>query len=178
MAGSVTEQIDGDRVLALYGQSVGLTKEEGFILGGALEAIGLELAFTWRAAVLAAALGSFPLLVRAAPAGFESVDQQLEAAARTLGRYESSIFWSVTLPLAWRSVAAGIALAFCRAFGDFGITLMVAGNIPGRTQTLPLAIYDHVQANAMQEANALAIIAVAAVLIVLLGVGRFARVSY
>jgi len=148
------------------------------VVGRALEGVGIELAFTWRAAVLAAALGSFPLLVRAAQAGFESVDRQLEDAARTLGRYEWNIFWSVTLPLAWRSVVAGTALAFCRAFGDFGITLMVAGNIPGRTQTLPLAIYDHVQANAMREANTLALVAIGTVLIALLGVGRFVRLRY
>lgn len=106
------------------------------------------------------------------------MDRELESAARTLGHYEWSVFWSVTLPLAWRSVIAGTALAFCRAFGDFGITLMVAGNIPGRTQTLPLAIYDRVQANAMREANILAVIAVAAVLIVLLGIGRLVKVHY
>lgn len=147
-------------------------------VGRALDLVGLELAFTWRAAVLAAALGSFPLLVRSAQAGFESVDVQLENAARTLGRYEWNVFWSVTLPLAWRSVAAGIALAFCRAFGDFGITLMVAGNIPRRTQTLPLAIYDLVQANAMRDANTLSLVAVATVLIILLGVARFARIRY
>jgi molybdate transport system permease protein len=144
-------------------------------VGRVLESLGIELAFTWRAAVLAGALGSFPLLVRAAQAGFESVDRQLEDAARTLGRYEWSVFWSVSLPLAWRAVAAGSALAFCRAFGDFGITLMVAGNIPGRTQTLPLAIYDHVQSNAMQEANALALVSVGVALAILLGAARFVR---
>ncbi len=88
------------------------------------------------------------------------------------------MFWSVSLPLAWRAVVAGMVLAFCRAFGDFGITLMVAGNIPGRTQTLPLAIYDHVQANAMREANVLALLAVGVVIILLVGVGRLARVRY
>ena len=127
----------------------------GRLLGG----FGIELAFTWRAAVLAACVGSLPLLIRAAQAGFESVDERLEQAARTLGRSELSVFWSVSMPLAWRSIVAGIVLAFCRAFGDFGITLMVAGNIPGRTQTLPLAIYDLVQANAMREANLLALLA-------------------
>lgn len=144
-------------------------------VGRVLESLGIELAFTWRAAVLAGALGSFPLLVRAAQAGFESVDRQLEDAARTLGRYEWSVFWSVSLPLAWRAVTAGSALAFCRAFGDFGITLMVAGNIPGRTQTLPLAIYDHVQSNAMQEANVLALVSVGVALTILLGAARFVR---
>ncbi len=114
----------------------------GRVLGG----LGVELAFTWRAAVLAASVGSIALLIKAAQAGFEAVDQRLEQAARTLGRSEWSVFWSVTLPLAWRSVCAGTVLAFCRALGDFGITLMVAGSIPGLTQTMPLAIYDHVQA--------------------------------
>lgn len=154
-----------------------LISRHGFI-GRWLDAVGIELAFTWRAAVLAAAVGSFPLLVRSAQAGFESVDHRLEDAARTLGRYEGSVFLSVTLPLAWRSVVAGVALAFCRAFGDFGITLMVAGNIPGMTQTLPLAIYDHVQANAMTEANQFSLIAVGTVLVILLAVGRLARVRY
>jgi molybdate transport system permease protein len=147
-------------------------------IGRGLERLGIELAFTWRAAVLAACVGSMPLLIRAVQAGFESVDQQLEQAARTLGRSEPSIFWHVTLPLAWRSVVAGIVLAFCRAFGDFGITLMVAGNIPGRTQTLPLAIYDAVQANAMHEANAFALIAVVTVVLLLVGVGRLVRLRY
>jgi molybdate transport system permease protein len=147
-------------------------------VGRGLESLGIELAFTWRAAVLAACVGSFPLLVRAAQAGFQSVDVTLEQAARTLGRSEWSVFWSVTLPLAWRAVAAGLVLAFCRAFGDFGITLMVAGNIPGRTQTLPLAIYDHVQANAMGEANALALLAVTLVIVLLVGLGRLIRLPY
>ncbi len=147
-------------------------------IGRALGALGIELAFTWRAAVLAGSLGSVPLLIKAAQAGFESVDQRLEQAARTLGRSEWSVFFSVSLPLAWRSVLAGTVLAFCRAFGDFGITLMVAGSIPGRTQTLPLAIYDHVQADQMHEANVLALLAVAAVVVLLAGLSRLARLRY
>jgi molybdate transport system permease protein len=146
----------------------------GQLLGGA----GVELAFTWRAAVLAAAVGSVALLVKAAQAGFESVDARLEQAARTLGRSEWGIFWTITLPLAWRAVVAGTVLAFCRALGDFGITLMVAGNIPGLTQTLPLAIYDHVQSNRMAEANALALLAVAGVAALLMGLGRLARLRF
>src|SRR5206468_3387300 len=128
-------------------------------LGQALASVGLELAFTWGAAVLAAVVGSIALVIKSVQAGFETVDVQLEQAARTLGRSEWSVFWNVTLPLAWRSVLAGTVLAFCRGLGEFGITLMVAGNIPGRTQTLPLAIYDRVQANQMGEANALALVA-------------------
>ena len=147
-------------------------------VGRALDAIGVEVAFTWKGAVLAACVGAIPLLVRAAQAGFEAVDPRLEAAARTLGRSEWSVFWSVTLPLAWRAVLAGAALAFCRAFGDFGITLMVAGSIPGKTQTLPLAIYDHVQANQMPEANTLALVAAGLVVVLLLGLGRLARLRY
>lgn len=147
-------------------------------IGRALGALGIEIAFTWRAAVLAASLGSIPLLIKAAQAGFETVDQRLEQAARTLGRTEWSIFWAVTLPLAWRSILAGTVLAFCRAFGDFGITLMVAGSIPGRTQTLPLAIYDHVQADQMHEANVLALLAVVAVVVLLAGLGRLVRLRF
>lgn len=147
-------------------------------VGRALDALGVELAFTWRAAVLAACLGAIPLLIRAAQAGFETVDQRLEQAARTLGRSEWSIFWSVTLPLASRSVLAGAVLAYCRAFGDFGITLMVAGSIPGRTQTVPLAIYDYVQADRMRDANVLAVATVLAVVILLIGVSRLARLRY
>lgn len=147
-------------------------------VGRALAGLGFELAFTWGAAVLAACVGSIALVIKSAQAGFESVDQQLEQAARTLGRSEWSVFWSVTLPLAWRSVLAGAILAFCRALGEFGITLMVAGNIPGRTQTLPLAIYDRVQAAAMNEANALAMIAVGIVVVLLFGLSRLARLRY
>jgi molybdate transport system permease protein len=147
-------------------------------IGALLDRLGIELVFTWRAAVLAGCLGSLPLLVRAAQAGFEAVDERLEQAARTLGRTETSVFLTITLPVAWRAVVAGAVLAFARAFGDFGITLMVAGNIPGRTRTLPLAIYDHVQANQMREANVLAVVAVALVVLLLFGVGRLARVRY
>ncbi len=147
-------------------------------VGRALGALGIELAFTPRAAVLAASVASIALLVKAAQAGFASVDTRLEQAARTLGRSEWRVFWSITFPLAWRSVLAGTVLAFCRAFGDFGITLMVAGSIPGVTQTLPLAIYDRVQANQMDEANALSLLAVALVAILLMGLGRVARLRF
>jgi molybdate transport system permease protein len=147
-------------------------------IGRVLGKLGIELAFTWRAAVLAACVGSIALLVKAAQAGFESVDQRLEQAARTLGRSEWSVFWSITMPLAWRAVCAGTVLAFCRALGDFGITLMVAGSIPGLTQTMPLAIYDHVQANQMREANVMAVVAVVSVVVLLMGLGRLARLRF
>jgi molybdate transport system permease protein len=84
----------------------------------------------------------------------------------------------VSVPLAWRSILAGTVLAFCKALGDFGITLMVAGDIPGRTQTLPLAIYDHVQANQLDQANLLALVSVTIVVLLMLALGRAARLRY
>jgi molybdate transport system permease protein len=148
------------------------------VIGRILAGWDIELAFTWRAAVLAAAVGSFPLLVRSAQSGFESVDRRLEQAAETLGHSEASIFWTISVPLAWRAILAGTVLAFCRAFGDFGITLMVAGNIPGRTQTLPLAIYDHVQANQLDQANTLSLLSIGIVLFLMLALGRAARLRF
>lgn len=106
---------------------------------------GEPLVFTWKAAVVAALLHSLPLLVKSARAAFESVDRRYERAARTLGASEWRLFWRVTLPLAQRSIFAAAALAFARALGDFGVTLMVAGNIPGSTQTVAVAIYDAVE---------------------------------
>src|SRR5688500_13854461 len=147
-------------------------------VGRLLAEWNIELAFTWRAAVLAAAVGSFPLLIRTAQSGFESVDRRLEQAAETLGHSEMSIFWTISVPLAWRAILAGTVLAFCRAFGDFGITLMLAGNIPGRTQTLPLAIYDHVQANQLDEANAMSLVSIGIVMFLMLALGRAARLRF
>jgi len=147
-------------------------------IGRLLSQWNIELAFTWRAAVLAAAVGSFPLLIKTAQSGFESIDARLEQAAQTLGHSDWSIFWHVSIPLAWRSILAGTVLAFCKALGDFGITLMVAGNIPGRTQTLPLAIYDHVQANELAHANVLSLLSVGIVIALMLVFGRLARLRY
>lgn len=147
-------------------------------IGRLLNRWEIELAFTWRAAVLAAAVGSFALLVKTAQSGFESIDRRLEQAAQTLGHSDWSIFWSVSVPLAWRSILAGTVLAFCKALGDFGITLMVAGDIPGRTQTLPLAIYDHVQANQLDQANILSLISIGIVILLMLAFGRVVRLRY
>jgi molybdate transport system permease protein len=134
-------------------------------LGQWLNRIGWPLVFTWRGAVVAAAIASFPLLVLTARAGFESVDRRLEDIARTLGRSELDIFWRVTLPLAWPSLLAGAALTFARALGDFGATLMVAGNIPGRTQTAAIYIYDLLQANRLAEAGNMALVVTALALL-------------
>ncbi len=103
---------------------------------------GITLVFHWSGAVVAAAVAAFPLFLLPARGAFEAVDPALEDVARLLGRGELSVFLSVTLPLAWRGLAAGMVLVFARSLGDFGTTLMVAGNIPGVTQTASLAIYD------------------------------------
>jgi len=144
-------------------------------LGKTLEAAGLEIVFTWRAAVIAATVAALPLVVKAVQAAFESVDPRVEAAGRTL-RSAASVFLTVTLPLAWRGILAGLILAFARSMGEFGITLMLAGSIPGRTQTLPLAIYDAVQANDLAQANALALVTIGIVTALLFLLSRLPRV--
>lgn len=144
--------------------------------GRLAEAVGFgRIVFTPTAAVIAALVAAFPFLVRAAQAGFEQVDPVYEEAARTLGRGEVAIFFTVTLPLAWRGVVAGVALGFARAVGEFGATLMVAGNIPGRTQTASIAIYDAVQAFRLTEAHWLALVLSAVsggILLLITRVGR------
>lgn len=137
-------------------------------LGRVYEAVtGSPLVFTWQGAVAAALLHSAPLLVKSARAAFESVDHSYERAARTLGATEWRVFWRITLPLARRSIFAATALAFARALGDFGATLMVAGNIPGRTQTLAVAVYDAVEAGDGALARTLVLtISVVAIVIV------------
>jgi len=110
-------------------------------LGAWLAARGVEVLFTWKAVLLATAVMSFPLLVRSARTAFEEVDPRLVGIARTLGHGPFAAFFRVTLPLAWRGVMAGTVLAFSRALGEFGATVMIAGNIPGKTQTLALAIF-------------------------------------
>lgn len=119
---------------------------------------GWTVAFTWVAAVVAATVMALPLLVRAARAAFESVDPTLERAARTLGRSEWRIALEVTGPLARNGILAGLVLAFARALGEFGATLMLAGNIPGRTTTVPLAIYTAVQTGETREAVTLVVL--------------------
>lgn len=123
-------------------------------LGGWLhDAWGINLIFTWQAAVIAASLVTFPLVFKPARAAFEAVDSQYEQAARVLGVSEWAVFFRVTLPLAWRGILAGLLLAFARALGEFGATLMIAGSIPGKTQTLSIAVYEAVQAGQDQLAN-------------------------
>ena len=135
----------------------------------------MTLVFTWQGAVVAAFIASVPLLARSAQAAFEAVDTSLEDAARTLGRSEIGVFIAVTLPLAWRGMLAGTALAFTRALGEFGATLMVAGNLPGRTQTMAIAIYDAVQSGNMALANTLVVIMTLTAIAMLLILERIAR---
>lgn len=113
--------------------------------GQLLDRAGIDVVFTWRAVVVAMMAMSFPLLVRGCRVAFEEVNVRLEQVARTLGASETRVLLTITLPLALRGIAGGLVLAFARAIGEFGATIMVAGNIPGRTTTLALAIYDRVQ---------------------------------
>jgi molybdate transport system permease protein len=116
------------------------------VVGRWLDGLGIHLVFTWQGAVIASALAAFPLVQKAARAAFEAVDPQLESAARVLGLTEPAVFFRVSLPLAARGITSGVLLAFARAIGEFGATLIVAGNLPGRTQTLSTAIYAAVRA--------------------------------
>ena len=118
----------------------------------------INLLFSWYAAAIASAVVGLPLMFQSARTAIASVDHMLENAARTLGSSELEILWRVTLPLARRGVIAGLILGGARALGEFGATLMVAGNIPGQTQTLPLAIYDAVQARRYEEAQMMVVV--------------------
>lgn len=130
-------------------------------LGSWLRAHGIEVVFTWKAVLVATAMMSFPLLVRSARTAFEEVDPRLVGLARTLGCGPAAAFFRVTLPLAWRGVLAGAVLAFSRALGEFGATVMLAGNIPGKTQTLALAIFHESQMGRDDRALVLAGVTVA-----------------
>ncbi len=122
------------------------------------ELTGWSVTFTWWAAVIAAAVMALPLMVKSARAAIESVNPQFEVASYTLGKSELETFFRITLPLARRGIFAGVVLSFARALGEFGATLMLAGNIPGRTQTMPLAIYEAVVAGENRQAQILALI--------------------
>lgn len=141
--------------------------------GEAFEALtGRSLVFTFAGAVVAATVGAVPLVARSTRAALESVDERMVAAARTLGRGPLSTLLSVELPLARRGLIAGLLLGFARALGDFGITLVVAGNLPGETQTAALAIYDAIQAGRDRDAQGLALVLTAVAVLVLFGVQR------
>lgn len=145
-------------------------------LGQAYEAVfGQPLVFTWQAAVVASMLHALPLLVKYARASFESVDRSYEKAARNLGASEWRVFWRITLPLARRSITAAAVLAFARSLGDFGATIMVAGNIPGRTQTVAVAIYDAVESGNGQLARTLVLVMSVLAILILYIANRLER---
>jgi molybdate transport system permease protein len=136
--------------------------------------LGIQLIFTWQGAVIAASVVAFPLVFKAARAAFENVEPNLEQAARVLGLSETAVFFRVTLPLAWRGILAGSLLAFARATGEFGATLMVAGSIAGETQTLSIAVYEAVQAGQDATANFLVLVTSVSCLALLLSAGYLA----
>lgn len=127
---------------------IGKNSPVGILLGR----IGITLIFSWAATVIAATVVAFPLMYRTSVAAFEQIDINILNAARTLGISEWKIFWRLAVPLAWPGIAAGTTLAFARALGEFGATLMVAGSIPGKTQTIPVAIYFAVESGETEKA--------------------------
>jgi len=155
-----------------------LLGRRGWIGGWLYDYLGITLMFTWQGAVIAAAVVAFPLVYKAARAAFEDVNLQYENAARVLGSTELAVFVRVTMPLAWRGILAGTMLAFARAMGEFGATLMVAGSIPGKTQTLSIAVYEAVQAGKDDMANFLVFVTSVVCILVLVGSGRVLRTRY
>jgi len=145
------------------------------LIGRYLDTLGINLIFTWYAIIMAAAVVAFPLFYQTAKAAFNSVDPNYEKAARTLGANELRVFFTITLPLAWPGVTAGLVLAFARALGEFGATLMVAGNIPGQTQTIPVAIYYAVDRGDAVTARTLVLIITLFSFAVIWGVNRWRK---
>ena len=151
---------------------------KGWIGQWLYDTFGVTLMFTWQGAVLASTVVSLPLVFKAARTAFEGVDPNLERAARTLGLSEAGVFFRVSLPLAWRGIMAGTMLAFARAMGEFGATLMVAGNLPGKTQTLSLAVYDAVQAGNDRLAAILVLITSLVCMVILVSSGKILKTQY
>lgn len=139
-----------------------LLGKRGALGGWLFESFGIEIIFTWKAVVIALSLMVFPLLVRSLRTAFEEVPEQMEAAGKSLGGSDWRIFWKISLPLARRGMVAGIVLSFARALGEFGATVMVAGFIPGLTETLSLSIYRSVQNG--DDARAMLLVGVSAII--------------
>ena len=138
-----------------------------------LDYFGVKIAFSWSATVIAAVVISFPLMYRSARGAFEQVDRNMVDAARTLGMPEGRIFWRVVMPMALPGVASGGVLSFARGLGEFGATAMIAGNIAGKTRTLPLAVYSAVAAGNMESAYGYVAIIVAISFIVVVAMNYF-----
>ena len=151
-----------------------LIGKRGWLGAWLQDSFGINLIFTWQGAVIAATLVAFPLILKSARTAFEAVDPQLEQAARVLGLAEWGVFFRVTLPMAGPGILAGALLVFARSLGEFGATLMVAGSIPGRTQTLSIAVYEAVQAGQDDQAAFLVAITSITCIAVLLAAGRLA----
>jgi molybdate transport system permease protein len=135
--------------------------------------LGIQLVFTWKAAAVASAVMAFPLMVRSIRVAFTEIDQRLEMAARTLGAGRLETFARISLPLARRGILAGAVLAFARSIGEFGATVMVAGNLPGETQTIPLYIYTQANAPGGIEQSARLVIACVLIAVIALGISEF-----
>ncbi len=148
---------------------------KSFVGGLWRDLFGDDLTFTFTGVVLAASLGAFPMIVKAARTAFQGIDPTLVAAARTLGAGPVRAFFTVSLPLAAPGLISGLMLGFARGLGDFGVTLMIAGDIPGETQTAPLAIYDHVQAGRERDAAIMSIVLTVGAVLVLYVVNVIAR---
>ncbi|MFD1203735.1 molybdate ABC transporter permease subunit [Sporosarcina contaminans] len=144
----------GFGLLILFGK-------KGWIGSFLLEWFDLQIVFTWIGAVIASVVVSFPLMYQSASAAFENLDSRLENAARTMGSSEWRVFWTVSFPLAWPGLLAGLVLSFARGLGEFGATLMLAGYIPGKTDTIPMAIYFAVESGQMEKATFWVVIIVA-----------------
>lgn len=149
----IPPSVTGYGLLVLFGR-------KGPIGSFLYNVFNVQVIFTWAAACISSFVVSLPLTYQSCKAAFLNVDHTYENAARTLGANERRVFWKVTLPLAWPGILSGIVLSFSRALGEFGATLMVAGNIPGRTETIPLAIYYAVESGDTATANILMLIVV------------------
>ncbi len=152
-----------------------LLGRRGWIGSWLRETFGISLIFTWQGAVIASAVVSLPLVFKSARSAFEAVDANLENAARTLGSSEMGVFFRVSMPLAFPGILAGTMLAFARAMGEFGATLMVAGNLPGKTQTLSMAVYDAVQSGNDQLATTLVILTSSVCVLILFVSGKLLK---
>jgi molybdate transport system permease protein len=141
-------------------------------IGRVLDRLGIDVVFTWKAVVLAMGIMGLPLLVRTARAGFEQVNERYERVAATLGASPARIFVTISLPLAWPSVLGGAVLAFARALGEFGATIIVAGSIPGATRTLSVAIYSYTETGRDQQAFTLLLVSIGIAFIALLAANR------
>lgn len=152
-----------------------LIGKRGIIGRFLFDTFGISLVFTWIAACIAAIIVSLPLMYQSCKAAFLNVNNIYEDAARTLGASEKRIFWRITLPLAWPGIVSGIVLSFARALGEFGATLMVAGNIPGKTETIPLAVYFAVEGGDTRTANILMGIVVAFSFTLIFGLNKWLK---